>query len=62
MQQLQLHQAQVQREQARINEFWSNISKEMNEIDPEKVLTLQSQKVPPTSMSMGNNPISRPLQ
>ena len=38
MQQLQLHQAQMQREQTRINEFWGEILKEVSEIDPEKVL------------------------
>ncbi|CAM9619935.1 unnamed protein product [Ascophyllum nodosum] len=36
MQQLQLHQAQMQREQTRINEFWGEILKEVSEIDPEK--------------------------
>lgn len=62
MQQLQLHQAQVQREQARINEFWTNISKEMNEIDPEKVLTQESEKLLPKATSTGINPIYPPLQ
>lgn len=39
MQQLQLQQAQIQREQARINDFWTDIGKEMAQIDPEKVGT-----------------------
>lgn len=37
MQQLQLQQAQIQREQARINDFWNDVGKEMGQIDPEKV-------------------------
>lgn len=37
MQQLQLQQAQIQREQARINDFWNNVVGEMSQIDPEKV-------------------------
>ena len=37
MQQLQLQQAQIQREQARINDFWTDIGREMAQIDPEKV-------------------------
>lgn len=41
MQQLQLQQAQIQREQARINDFWNDVGREMGQIDPEKVLTLQ---------------------
>eukprot|EP00903_Cladosiphon_okamuranus_P014517 g13465.t2 len=36
MQQLQLQQAQIQREQARINEFWNDVGREMAQIDPEK--------------------------
>ena len=37
MQQLQLQQAQIQREQARINDFWHDVGKEMAEIEPDRV-------------------------
>ncbi len=37
MQQLQLQQAQIQREQARINDFWTDVGTEMAQIEPDKV-------------------------
>lgn len=38
MQQLQLQQAHIQREQARIDGFWEEVGREMAQIDPEKVI------------------------
>lgn len=37
MQQLQMQQAQIQREQAKLNEFWGNVTQEMHDIDPDTV-------------------------
>lgn len=47
MQQLQLQQAQIQREQARVNDFWGDVGREMAQIDPEKVCMMC---IPSTSM------------